>query len=160
MAFTVADPAANRVQIDNLVEANRELTETVRTLQKDAVDYFKKLLSPALAVKCQLIVKEEVGGVDYVSLTGTKPGLIRAMNFTSLSPCYFRFVKLVAPIDSAERLRRYMTTNMVLNTKKGINIKMSVGRVIEMNKVLPYLPCLKHKEGAPTTMTAINIKYT
>ena len=83
-----------------------------------------------MAVKWQLIVKEEVRGVDYVSLTGTKPGLVRTMDFGSLSPCYFRFVKLVAPINSAEWLRRYMTTNMVLNTNKGITIEMDVGRVI------------------------------
>ena len=97
-------PAANQAEIENLVEANRELTEIVCTLQKDAFDYFEKLLSPALVVKWQLIVKEEVGGVDYVSLTGTKPGLISAMDFSSLSPCYFCFVKLIAPIDSSERL--------------------------------------------------------
>ena len=113
-ALTVADPTANQVEIENLVDANRELTETVCTLQKDVVDYFKKLLSPALAVKWQLIVKEKVEGVEYLSLTGTKPGLIRTRDLGSLSPSYFHFVKLVAPHDAAERLRRYMTTNMVL----------------------------------------------
>ena len=82
------------------------------------------------------------------------------MDFTSLSPYYFRFVKLVVPIDSAERLRRYMTTNMVLNTEKGITIKMSVARVVDMNKALPYFPCLKHKEGAPAAISAMNTKYT
>ena len=82
------------------------------------------------------------------------------MDFGSLSPCYFRLVKLVAPFDAAERLRRYMTTNMVLNTKKGITIEMGVAHVVEMNKALPYLPCLKHKEGAPAAMAALNVKYT
>ena len=159
-ALTVADPLANQVQIENLNEANRELKETIHTLQKDAFDYFEKLLSPALAVKWQLILKEEIGGIDYVSLTGTKPRLVRTMDFGSLSPCYLRFVKLVAPFDAAERLRRYMTTNMVLNTEKGITIKMGVARVVEMNEALPYLPCLKHKEGAPAAMSSMNIKYT
>ena len=37
---------------------------------------------------------------------------------------------------------------------------MGVGRVIEMNNALAYLPCLKHKEGAPTAMTIMNVKYT
>ena len=158
--LTVADPAADQVQIENLVEANREWKETVHTLQKYPFNFFEKLVSPALAVKWQLIMKEEIGGVDYVSLTGTKPGLIRAMDFSSLSPCYFCFVKLVAPFNAAEWLRRYMTTTMVLNTDKGITIEMGVARVIEMNEALPYLPCLKHKEGAPATMSAMNIKYT
>ena len=139
-SLTVADAVANQVQIENLKEANRELKETIRTLQKDAFDYFEKLLSPALAVKWQLILKEEIGGTDYVSLTGTKPGIVRTMDFSSLSPCYFRFVKLVAPFDAAERLRRYMTTNMVLNTEKGITTEMGVACVVEMNEALPYLP--------------------
>jgi hypothetical protein len=158
--LTVEDPVANQEEINNLVEANRELTETVRTLQKDAFDYFEKILSPVLAVKWQLIVEEEVNGVDFVSLTGTKPGIARGRDFPALSPCYFRFVKLVAPQDAAERLRRYMNTNMVLNTEKGITIEMGVGRVIEMNNALTFLPCVKHKEGAPPAMTAMNVKYT
>ena len=78
-------------------------------------------------------MKEEVRDIDYVSLTGTKPKFVRDVDFGSLSLCHFRFVKLVAPIDSAERLRRYMTTNMVLNTDKGITIKMGVARGIELN---------------------------
>jgi hypothetical protein len=159
-ALTLEDALGNQEEINNLVEANRELTETVRTLIKDAFDYFEKILSPVLAVKWQLIVEEEVNGVDYVSLTGTKPGNARGMDFQSLSPCYFRFVKLVAPQDAAERLKRYMNTNMIINTEKGITIEMGVGRVIEINDALPYLPCLKHKEGAPNEMTAMNVKYT
>ena len=41
-ALTVAEPAANQVEIENLVDANRELTETVFTLEKVAFDYSKK----------------------------------------------------------------------------------------------------------------------
>ena len=85
-ALAVAGLAANQVEIGNLVDAKRELTETVLTLQKDAFEYFKKLLSPALAMKWQLIVEEEVVGVDYVSLTGKKPGLARGRDFAALSP--------------------------------------------------------------------------
>ena len=104
-----------------------------------------------------MILKEEIGGVDYVSLTGTKPGLVRTIDFSSLSPCYFRFVKLVAPFDAAEPLRCHMTTNMALNTDKGITIKMGMARVIEMNKALHYFPCLKDKEGPPLVITAMNV---
>ena len=55
----VADPVANRVRIENLVEANRELKDTVCTLQKDTFDSFEKLPVPALAVKWQLIIKKK-----------------------------------------------------------------------------------------------------
>ena len=56
--LTVADAVANQVQIENLNEANCELKETICTLQKGVFDYFDKLLSPTLAVKWQLILKE------------------------------------------------------------------------------------------------------
>jgi hypothetical protein len=128
-SLNVAGPAANQVQIENLVEANRELQDTVRTLKNEAFDYLEKLVSSALAMKWQLIMNEEAVGVAYVSLASTKPGLKRGKDFTTLSPCYFRFVGLVAPQDAAERLRRYMTTNMVLNTDKGITIEQGVHRV-------------------------------
>ena len=75
---------------------NKELTETVRTLVKDAFDYFEKILSPILAVKWRKIVEEEVEGTDFVSLTGTKPGKARGRDFLVLSPCYFCFVRPVA----------------------------------------------------------------
>ena len=85
----MADPAANVAEIENRVEAICELAETVCTLQKDAFDYFKKILSPALAMKWQLIVEEEVVGVDYISLTGTTLGLARGRDCASRPPCYF-----------------------------------------------------------------------
>ena len=37
-------------------------------------------------MKWQLIVEEEVVGVDYVSLTGTKPGLARDRDFVHCPP--------------------------------------------------------------------------
>ena len=131
MALTVADPVLNQAEIENLMEANREVSETVCTLQKDTVDYFKKIFLPTLPVKWQLIVWEEVVGVDYVLLTGTKQGPTRGRDFTSLSPCCF------CSLNLAEQLWCYMATNMVLNTKKGIIIEMGVGHVIEMNNSLP-----------------------
>ena len=36
---------------------------------------------------------------------------------------------------------------------------MGVTGVMELNEALPYLPCLKHKEGSPTAMSAMNTKY-
>ena len=97
--------------------------------------------------------------MDYVSLTGVEAGNPRGKDFSTLNPCYFRFVKLIAPQDVVERLRCYMTTNMIFNTDKGIAIGQGMGRVIEMNKALPYPPRLKHKEGIPTAMTATKVEY-
>ena len=68
-------------------------------------------------------MKEEVVGVDYISLTGVKSKRSRDKNFTTLNPCYFRFVKLVASQDTAYHLRRYMAANMILGTDKGITFE-------------------------------------
>ena len=105
--LTVADPATNQAAIEDLVKANRNLAEMVCTLQTDAFDYFEKLLSPEQAVKLQLVVEEEAVGVDYVSLTGAKPGNSRGKEFSALNPCCFTFLELVAPQDAAKRLNRY-----------------------------------------------------
>ena len=50
-ALTMTGPQANQEEIENLVDTNRELAETVHTLQTDAFGYFEKLLSLALVVK-------------------------------------------------------------------------------------------------------------
>ena len=39
-SLTVDDPQANLEEIENLVDANRELAETVHPLQQDTFDYF------------------------------------------------------------------------------------------------------------------------
>ena len=59
-----------------------------------------------------------------------------------------------------KRLYCYITTNIVLNTDKVITVEQGAGCVIEMDKALTYLPCLKHTEGLPTAMTATNVKYS
>ena len=53
-----------------------------------------------------------------------------------------------------------MTINMILYNEKSITIKQGVGRVIEMNGVLHFLHCLKHKEEAPVAMHTIQGDYT
>ena len=139
VALTAADLQAKQEEIENIVDANHELAETGHNLQKKAFDYLKKPLSSALVVEWQLTVEEQGVGMNYISLTGTTLGLTRGRDFTPQYSCYFRFVKLVTPQDTAEWIRRYMTTNMMLNTKNGITIEMGVGCVIEMNDALPYL---------------------
>ena len=84
--LTVADPSTNQAQIVDLVTANHELADTVRTSQKDAFEYFEKILLPELAVKWQLIVEEEAVGVDYVSVTGIKPGNSRGKDLLTFNP--------------------------------------------------------------------------
>ena len=55
--LTMTDPVANQTKIDDLLMANRDFNNTVRTLQKNVFDYFETPPLPELAVKWQLIVE-------------------------------------------------------------------------------------------------------
>ena len=155
-----ADALKNATKIGDLEEANRELRASITTLQSDAYDLFEKLLGPDLTVKWQEIVQTECKSEAYVSLLGTKPGVIRGKVLEALVPCSFAFVRLFCRQDSAERMRHYVITNMFLNLDRGITIEQGVTRFFDMNKKLAYLPCLKHKEGAPSDWPALNTPFS
>ena len=158
--LTGDDADENATEISDLEEANRELRTTIATLQSDAFDLFEKLLGPDLACKWQEIVKLECESADYVSLLGEKPGVIRGRVFGAMGPCYFAFVRLFCNQDSAEQMRHYIVTNMFLNLDRGITIEQGVTRFWDMNQKLAFLPCLRHKEGAPSAWPALNTPFS
>ena len=95
-----------------------------------------------------------------MSLSGTCPGVIRVKVFDAISPCYFRFMQFFCAQDSAERARRYITTNFLINLEKGLTVEQGIGRIVELNKTLPYLPCFKHKLDSPDGWTAQNKEFS
>ena len=95
-----------------------------------------------------------------MSLSGTRPGVIWGKVFDAISPCYFRFMRLFCAQDSAERARRCITTNLVINLEKDLTMEQGIGRMVELNKTLPYLPCFKHKIYSPDGWTAQNKKFS
>ena len=95
-----------------------------------------------------------------MSLSGTRPGIIRGKVFDAICPCYFCFMRLFCAQDSAERARRYITTNVVINLEKGLTVEQGIGRMVELNKTLPYLPCFKHKLDSPDGWTAQNKEFS
>ena len=148
------------VEIVKLYDSITALKFANVQLQEDMFDYFEKLLSPDLTAKWRVIVKEECEGVNYVSLSGTRPGVIRGKVFDAIRPCYFRFMRLFCAQDSAERAGRYITTNVVINLEKGLTVEQGIGRMVELNKTLPYLPCFKHKLDSPDGWTAQNKEFS
>ena len=64
------------VEIGKINESITALKFANVQLQEDMFDYFEKLLSPELTAKWRVIFKEECEGVNYVSLSGTPPGVI------------------------------------------------------------------------------------
>ena len=58
--------------------------------------------------------------------------------------------------EAAEIQRRFMTTNVLLNLDKGINVQQGIVRFKQMSKKLQYLPCMKQKEGSPDALISNN----
>jgi hypothetical protein len=145
---------ASRADKEALAQAIQTLEEEVMSLQSDSFDHFEKLLSPTLQPQWKDIVHEECEGVEYVNLKGEVPGAPRGRVLSSMRPCYLRFLKLFGPQDSAERMQRYMATNISMNTDI-ISVRQGIGRFQEMNKLLSYMPCLRHKKDSPAALKYI-----
>ena len=105
--MTVVDLVPTKPQNKAMVEATHKLENIIHTLQSDAY----------LALKCRLVIEEEVVDVVYTSLTSTTPGLARCKDDSTFSSLYLRFVDCVTLQDVAERLCCYMAIHIVLNTK-------------------------------------------
>ena len=100
----------------------------IETLQSDVFDLFENLLAPDLVVNWQEIIALECMGVDYVSLSGTKPGVARGKVLGAITPCYFASMCLFCCQDSAERVRHYLITTMFQSIDFGINIGQGMTR--------------------------------
>ena len=115
------------------------------------------LLNDFLGKKWSAITDKECDSADFVSLTGKKGTLARGRNLGSLSPCYFKFVGLVAPNDCAEEIFKYMTTNLhfhCLSKEWKYTIHQLIGRLLEFNGYLKYCPCIKHTLGSPDELVS------
>ena len=145
---------ASKADIQALVGAIQTLEDEMVAIQAKAYDHFEKLLCPTLQSQWQDIVREECDGVTFVNLKGEVPGVARGRTLTAMRPCYLRFLKLFGPQDSAERMQRYMATNIAMNTDI-ISVRQGIGRFQEMNKLLSYMPCLRHKKDSPAALKAI-----
>ena len=90
-----------------------------------------------------------------MNLKGVVPGVIRGRNLTAIKACYMHFVKLFGPQDLAEQMQRYMATNIVINTNI-VSVRQGIGRMQGLNKLLPYMPCLRHTQDNLPAMTPVS----
>ena len=139
-------------ELEELRSAKLEIKASIKSLVDSAFDSMTTLLSAFLAIKWEAIVEKECDSDDFVSLDGKKGTVARGRNMGSLSPCYFKFVELVAPSDCAEEIFRYITTNLHFHCLSGLSkytINQLIGRLLELNDYLKYCPCIKHMLGSP-----------
>ena len=61
------------------------------------------------------------------------------------------------PEDSAERVERYLSTQIKMPTRKELNFKAYIKRIQEICSYLPWLPCMKDMKGSPAELTRMNV---
>ena len=59
--------------------------------------------------------------------------------------------------DAAERMRRYISTTFKMADK--VKVVQLINRMKELNALVPYLPCLKHREGSPDKMPSMDESF-
>ena len=53
-----------------------------------------------------------------------------------------------------------MNHNLIINISRGITTQQGIGRMVELNKQLPYFPSAKHKEHSPEDMVGQNTEMS
>ena len=141
---------AFRADKDALVEAIKELEGSCVSLQAEAFDHFETLLCTTFQSQRQRKhnVSDECDGDTYVNTKSIVPGVIHGRNLAAIKPCYMLFIELFRPQDSAKGMQPYMATNISINTDI-MSVRQGIGRIQELNKLLPYMPCLRHKKDRP-----------
>jgi hypothetical protein len=127
-------------------------------LQVEDFDYFEKLLCHTLQSQWNNIINDGYDSDTYVNPKGVVPGVIRGCNLAAIKPCYMRSVKLFGPQDSAKRMQLYMAINTIINTDI-VSVHQGIGRMQELNKILPYMPYLCYKQDSPSVIQVVT-EYT
>ena len=139
--------------------AMKEYNTQIKQVQGEAFDFFEKLLDQTLVTEWREIVKQECLTVDYIDLLGVKNTTgKRGKTFLALTPCYYKVMLLVCDQDAAERVKRYMTTN--IRKADVVSIVQLCSRLQDMNAMIQYLPCLKNSLGSPADMPTMNKKFS
>ena len=135
--------------------ALKEYKAQLKQLPEEAFDFFEKLLDQSLVPTWREIVKTECETANYVNLLGQRVTLAaRGKVFAALEACYYKIVLLVATQDAAERMKRYMTT--IVKKAEDVKIVELFSRMNQLNKMIEFLPCLKHMKDSPANLPTMN----
>ena len=154
------DAEVNADAISALDEAILELKSANEGAEGDAYSLFEKLLSSDLEPKWKTVVKEQCLTDNFVGLDGVRVAERRGKTLKAMTACYIHFMALYTERDAAERNRKYLSTCVKINLAKGVSVEQGVSRILEIDQMTPYLPCLKNEEGTPASMEALNRRFT
>ena len=144
-------------------EAIENSFETMTEFVDKAFMVFQDLLDTKLVPEWLLCVKTCCKTVGYVDWDGVEvPNKKRGMSFDSLRATIRHWMIDTGsfPEDSAERVERYLSTQIKMPTRKELNFKAYIKRIQEICSYLPWLPCMKDMKGSPAELTRMNKKPT
>ena len=141
-----------------LVTAISELKATCKSVQEEAYHLFEKLLDQSLVPKWREIVKEQCDEGGYIDLNGRKKTQKRGRNFLALKACYTQVLLQVAPQDAAERHRRYISNTV--RKHESVSCPQLISRLMQLNEMTSYLPCMKQMEDSPPEMPKMNVPFS
>ena len=79
-------------------------------------------------------------------------------NFAALKACYLQVLLQVVLQDCVERPRRYISTTV--HKHESVTYPQLISRLVMMNEMTSYLPCMKHMEDSPTEMPRIDRPFS
>ena len=148
----------DKEELAALKTAIKEYRVQSSAVQDEAFDYFEKLLDQTLVPVWRDIVVEQCDTDGYVDLNGKKQTGKRGRSFGSLQACYLQVVLSVSTQDAAERHKRYVSTTV--KKADNVTIVQLFARLIQLNDMTKYLPCLKHVEDSPDDLPKMNVPFT
>ena len=126
-----------------------------------AFKIFQDLLDTKLVPDWLACVKLCCKTTGFVTWDGIKvTGVKRGMDFDSLKATirHWMIETGTFPHDSAERIEKYVSTQIKMPTRKDLEFKAWVKRIIEICNYLPLVPCMKDVEGSPAELPRANVK--
>ena len=119
---------------------------------------YEKLLHQSLVPKWREITREQCDKGGYIDLNGQKKSNKRGRNFDALKACYLQVLLQVVPQDCAERHRRYISTTV--RKHESVTLPQLISRLVMMNEMTSYLPCMKQMEDSPTEMPMMDVPFS
>lgn len=139
-------------------EARDECIAAIRETRQEYFGLFERLLDTNLVSEWQNVVSKECDEVPYIAKDGVKvEDKPRGRNIASMDACIRTWLLKVVKPNSAERHRKYL--NGQIKKPDAITCDQYIDRVVELNKYLLLLPCLKDQEGAPKKMPRANLQF-
>jgi len=126
--------------------------------QSKECNFFEKLLANDHIPKWHEICANVCDEHTHVDLEGVRCDRRLRRNFASLKHCYLQVLLTVTKQDAVERMHRYISTTVKMADE--VKVVQLINRMKELNTLVPYLPCLKHREGSPDKMPSMDESFS